>query len=60
MKSSELRHKILSGIYNYLMFFILVAFLVKCTTSLFVTVLSESLDMELTGENLQTAAKLSA
>ena len=40
------------------MFFLLVAFLVTCTTSLFVSVLSESLSLELTGENLQTAAKL--
>ena len=36
----------------------LTAFLVTCTTSLFVTVLAESLRFELTHENVQTAAKL--
>lgn len=58
MKNTSLRRRVLKGIYNYFMFFLLVAFLVTCTTSLFVTVLSDSLEIELTGDNLQTAAKL--
>ncbi len=58
MKKTSLGHKILQGIYHYFLFFLLTAFLVTCTTSLFVSVLSKSLDVELTGENLQTAAKL--
>lgn len=45
-------------LYNYLIFFLLSAFLVTCTTSLFVSVLSYTLDVELTDENVQMAAKL--
>ncbi len=58
MTVSTFKHKVLRAIYRYFMFFLIVAFLVTCTTSLFVSVLSESLDVELTGDNLQTAAKL--
>ena len=58
MKKTGVGNKILRGIYNYFLFFLLIAFLVTCTTTLFVSVLSESLNIELTGENLQTAAKL--
>lgn len=58
MKQSTLGRKILQGVYNYFLFFLLSAFLVTCTTMLFVSVLSESLAIELTDENLQTAAKL--
>jgi len=58
VKKSTRGHRILQGIYNYFLFFLLSAFLVTCTTMLFVSVLSESLDIALTGENLQTAAKL--
>lgn len=58
MRNSNLLHKIFRGLYNYLLFFILVAFLVSCTTSLFVSVFSETLDFELTSENIQLAAKL--
>lgn len=58
MKKATLGQKILKGIYNYFLFFLLVAFLVTSTTMLFVNVLSDSLQVELTGENLQTAAKL--
>ena len=45
-------------IYHYFLFFCLTAFLVTCTTMLFVSVLSRSLSIELTGEDLQLAAKL--
>ena len=51
-------HKIFRGIYNYLMFFSLVAFLVSCTTMLFVSVMSDTLNMELTSANMGDAAKL--
>ena len=54
----ELQKKLLKGIYNYFMFFLLTAFLVTCTTSLFVTVLSYSLDIVLTDENVRLAAKM--
>ena len=58
MKKTTLGRKLLQGIYNYFLFFLLAAFLVTCTTMLFVSVLSDSLEIELTGDNLQTAAKL--
>lgn len=49
---------ILRGIYRYIMFFMFVAFLVTCSMMLFVSVLSETLNLELTAENLNVAAKL--
>ena len=58
MKREELRHKISRAIYSYLLFFFLVAFLVTCTTTLFVHTLSESLGITFTAENIGTAAKL--
>ncbi len=58
MKKSTFVRKILQGLYNYFLFFLLAAFLVTCTTMLFVSVLSESLEIELTDDNLQMAAKL--
>lgn len=50
--------RILRGLYHYLLFFLLVAFLVSCTMSVFVNALARDLDLVLTGENLNTAAKL--
>lgn len=58
MRKADLWHKIFRGIYNYLHFFLLVAFLVTCSTMLFVSVLSDSLEVQLTGSNLNMAAKL--
>lgn len=58
MKKRNIGHMIFRGLYRYFLFFLLVAFLVTCTTMLFVSVMSSTLDIELTGENLQTAAKL--
>ncbi len=58
MKRSTLGKKLLQALYNYFLFFLLAAFLVTCTTMLFVSVLSESLGIELTGDDLQMAAKL--
>ncbi|MBR3762086.1 MAG: HAMP domain-containing histidine kinase [Lachnospiraceae bacterium] len=58
MKKADLLHKVFRGIYSYLLFFLLVAFLVTCSTMLFVSVLSDTLHLELTGDNLNMAAKL--
>ena len=58
MRKEELRHKILRGIYNYLMFFLLVAFLVSCSTMLFISVMADTLNMTLTRENIGVAAKV--
>lgn len=58
MKKEELWHKILKGMYNYLLFFLLVAFIVSCCMVLFISTLSQTLHLELTQENLNMAAKL--
>lgn len=58
MSKAELRHKIFRGIYSYFLFFLLVAFLVTCSTMLFVSVLSTTLELELTEKNINLAAKL--
>lgn len=46
------------GLSHYLVFFLMVAFLVTCCIMLFASTLMGSLGLELTGENLETAAKL--
>ncbi len=58
MKKKDWWHRVLQGLYNYLMFFLLSAFLVSCSTMLFVSILADTLRLELTGENLNDAAKL--
>lgn len=58
MKKANLWHNIIRGTYHYLLFFILVAFLVTCTMSLFVSTLARDLNLTLTGDNLNHAAKL--
>ena len=58
MREKRIRNKISRGIYNYLMFFLLVAFLVSCSTMLFVSILADTLQLELTAANLGVAAKL--
>ena len=58
MRKTDLGHKIVRGLYNYCMFFLLVAFLVSCSTMLFVSTLRDTLNLQLTSENLNAAAKL--
>ena len=58
MKQATIGRKILRGLYNYFLFFLVTAFLVTCTTSLFVHVLTDSLGVVLTDDNVQLAAKL--
>jgi len=58
MKKRSFGRKVFQGIYNYFMFFLLSAFLVSCTTMLFVNVLADTLNIELTSTDIQTAAKL--
>lgn len=50
--------RILRGLSNYLLFFLITAFLVTCCIMLFTNALMDSLDIVLTGENLNIAAKL--
>ena len=49
---------LLQGVYHYLLFFVMVAFLVTCCMLLFVSTLSSTLGIMLTEENLAAAAKL--
>lgn len=58
MTKSSVRHRVLRGIYNYLLFFLLAAFIVSCSTMLFVSVLAETLQVELNEANVGAAAKL--
>lgn len=58
MNKTNPGQKILWGIYHYLLFFLIVAFLVTCSTILFVSMLSDTLHVELTRDNLNAAAKL--
>lgn len=58
MKRPLLGHHFFRAIYHYLLFFLLVAFVTTCCMSLFVSTLTESMDITLTAENLNMAAKL--
>ena len=58
MRKGNLLHKIIRGLYRYLLFFLLTAFLVTCSMLLFMTVLTNSLNLTLTSENVGLAAKL--
>ena len=58
MRKVDIRQKIFKGLYGYLLFFFSVAFLVSCSMMLFTTVLTDSLNVTLTSENLGLAAKL--
>lgn len=55
MKTGE---RILSAIYSYLIFFLMVAFVITCCLMLFISALTWTMEIKLTGENLSAAAKL--
>lgn len=58
MKKSDIFGRVARAAYHYLVFFLLVALLVSCTMTLFVSTLSKDLGVTLNGENLNRAAKL--
>ncbi len=58
MRKEKSSHNIMFIINSYLLFFVLIAFLVTCCMMLFVTAFSTTLDVPLTSENLNVAAKL--
>lgn len=58
MKNKHLARDFLRAAYRYLLFFLLVAFVTTCCMTLFVKTLTESMDIKLTAENLNAAAKL--
>lgn len=50
--------KVLKWINNYFIFFMLVAFVITCCTMLFVSILSDTMNITLTNENINMAARL--
>ncbi len=54
----KLWYRIIRSFYQYLMFFLMIAFVVSCSMILFLSALSETLQFELTEANLNVAAKL--
>ena len=56
MKKSTCK-KLLKSVYNYFVFFVMIAFVITCCMMLFVSTMSETLNVELTGKNLSSAAK---
>jgi len=57
MKKLSLR-RILRAINNYLVFFLVVAFVVTCCMTLFLNILSDSMGLVLNANNIATAAKV--
>lgn len=58
MRSENLGRKLLRSGYRYFLFFVVVAFAVSCSMAVFVSVFAETLQLDLTEENLNMAAKL--
>lgn len=58
MKHRNSARELLCNIRNYLYFFTLVAFVITCCTMLFVTILSKTINITLTDQNISTAAKI--
>ncbi len=58
MKNTSFRSRFFLGLYRYLLFFLLVAFVTSCCMALFVSTLTESMNITLSAENLNLAAKL--
>ena len=58
MKTEKRVKGILKWVNNYLIFFVIVAFVITCCTMLFVSTLANTMEVTLTGENLNAAAKL--
>ncbi|MGN0317740.1 MAG: sensor histidine kinase [Lachnospira sp.] len=58
MKRDLIIQKILKVVSNYFIFFITCAAVVSCATMLFVSTMADSMNIELTDANINTAAKL--
>ncbi len=50
--------KILLSLYHFFCFFLLMAFVITCCTTLFITTMGQSMDLRFTEENINVAAKL--
>lgn len=58
MKRGERTENILRWLNHYIVFFLLVAFVITCSTMLFVSTLRDTLGLTLTDENISAAAKI--
>ena len=58
MRKVEWKHKIFRLIYNYVMFFLLIAFWISSSMMLFISIMADSLNLTLTSENIGLAAKM--
>ncbi len=58
MKKQSLAVKLLVSLYHYFCLFLMMAFLITCCMLLFLNTMSESMSIEFTEANIQTAAKL--
>lgn len=58
MKGEDRLKNILCAINHYLIFFLLICFIITCCMTLFVSILAEELNITLTNDNLDSAAKL--
>ncbi len=58
MREKNTIKTVLKGLNNFVVFFLLVAFVITCCTMLFVSSLQEALGVTFTAENLNAAAKL--
>lgn len=58
MRNEEQVPRILKAVSRYTLFFLVVAFPITCCLMLFIRIMSESMGLELTSENISTAAKL--
>ena len=58
MKNEKQIKNFFKGIRRFFIFFLLVAFVISCCTMLFVSILSNTLELTLNAENLNLAAKL--
>ena len=50
--------KLIKNVHNFLIFFLLVSFLISCCVMLFVSLMTITMDLELTANDIGTAAKL--
>ena len=58
MRGERQARRVLGAISHYFTFFFLVAFVITCCMTLFLSLLSESLQIEFSGENIALAAKV--
>ena len=58
MKKSERFHKILAALSNFTLFFLLISFVITSCMMLFLNVMADSMNIELTAEMVESAAKI--